>query len=110
MTEATNGAGPGHNSKARKRLIVNTMKRLEALEIERKAIGDQIAEIKNKEIKGELGMKITDFNIARRVYLLEGEDRRELFATMRETFDALGVGETLNFVTALEKDGDGAAT
>jgi uncharacterized protein (UPF0335 family) len=107
MTEGVNGAG--HNAKARKKVIVNTIRRLEALEAERKLVSEQIAEIKAKEIKGDLGMKITDFNVARRLYALEGEDRRELFATLRETFSALGAGDQLDFIDAMRGEkGEGA--
>ncbi len=81
--------------------IVNVIKRLAVLDDERRALTAEINDIKQREIKGELGMLITDFNIARRMYLLEGDDRRQMLATLRETFDALGVGEQLDFLSAV---------
>lgn len=91
----------GHNATARKENIVSVIKRLAVLDEEIRSLSQARNEIKQKEVKGDLGMKISDFNIARRVYLLEGDDRRQMLATMRETFDALGIGEQLDFITAM---------
>src|ERR1700723_1092400 len=68
------------------------------LETERKTIGARISELKQKRIKGDLGMKIADFAVAYRLYGLEQDDRDTLFDTLRETFEALGVGTQLGFL------------
>jgi len=99
-------AGPGHNSRARKDVIVSVCREVTALEAERKVLGEQIRTIKTKKIKGDLGMKIGDFNIAFRLYQLEGEARDQLLDTIRETFNAQGVGEQLDWVTASQRAAD----
>lgn len=100
-----------HNSKARKEIISSVCSELHALESEKASINEQIAELKNKRIKGDLGMKVSDFNFAYRAYKLEGKDRALLLDTMRETFEALGIGEQLDFITASQrKPGDAGAS
>lgn len=93
----------GHSPSNRKTIIIDVIRRLSILEAERKALSDEMREIRNREIKGDLGMKLSDFNVARRLYLLEGDDRRQMLSTIRETFDALGVGEQLDWITATER-------
>lgn len=93
----------------RKQTIVDAIKRISALEGERKSIGEDIRSVKNKLIKGELKMKIGDFNVAMRLYNLEGEDRNELLDTIHETFNALGIGDQLDWLKASEKVQAGAS-
>lgn len=102
-TERPEIEAPPPNSNSRHATIVNVIQRLAALDEERKSISDTIAAIKQKEIKGDLGMKISDFNVARRLYLLEGDDRRQMLATIKETFDALKIGEQLDFISAMSQ-------
>ena len=90
-----------HNAKARRGIIKRAMKQIVDLEAQRKEIGESIRTVKQKLIKGDLGMKIGDFNAALRLYQLEGEDRDVFFDTLRETFEALGAGDQLDFVDAL---------
>ena len=97
------------NVGARKDIIVSVMKEVTALEGERKEIGEKIRSLKNTKIKGDLGMKIGDFNIALRLYNLEGNDRDELLDTVRETFEALGVGDQLDWVQASNRMTAGAS-
>jgi len=87
-----------HNVAARGDIIKRCCSEIAGLEAERKTIGDQIRAIKQKQIKGDLGMKIADFNAALRLHSLEDEARDEFFDTLRETFQALGVGQQLNFL------------
>ncbi len=75
-----------------------------ALEAERKSIAEQIRAIKRQRVKGDLGMKVTDFNAALRLYSLEGEARDQFFDTLRETFSALGVGQQLDWVDAMSSE------
>jgi len=101
--KSTKTEGAGHNSGARSQTIQDVCRRLTALESERKAISDDIRSLKQTEIKGNLGMKISDFNVALRLYQLEGDDRDELLSTVRETFEALGIGEQLDWLKADER-------
>lgn len=90
-----------HNMKARAGLIIEACRRIINLEEQRKALSQDIAGVKNKIVKGDLGMKISDFNISLRVYRLEGDDRATLFDTLQECFAALKVGAQLNFLEAI---------
>tara|TARA_Y100000310_G_scaffold328422_1_gene396525 strand:- start:355 stop:696 length:342 start_codon:yes stop_codon:yes gene_type:complete len=108
MPDATKPNGGGSNSESRKATITDVMQSLAGLEAQRKSLGEQIREIKQIKIKGELGMKIGDFNIAMRLYALEGEARDELLDTVRETFEALGVGEQLDWIAASNRAGSSA--
>lgn len=98
--------GEGHNSDGeidRPALIKSTCAELDRLEGERKELSDKISKLKNENIKGKLGMKIADFNITRRLYSLEGDNRDQLLATIKEGFDALGAGDQLDFIAAMER-------
>ena len=98
------GNGPGHNSlAARADTIREVCQRVTAWEAERKAISAKITAEKQKRIKGDLGMKIGDFNAALRFHQLEGDDRDQLLNTIHETFKALGVHEQLDWITASER-------
>jgi len=88
----------GHNSKERQAIIVKCVQEIVALESKRDQISEQIRDIKQTRIKGELNMKIGDFNAALRLYRLEGDDREAFMETLRETFLALGLGEQLDFL------------
>lgn len=102
---------PQANSAARADTIRKACRQIIELEEQRKEIGAAISNVKNTLVKGDLGMKLADFNIALRLYKLEGDDRDELFDTLKETFEALGVGEQLGFLDALkqQKDAEAAA-
>ena len=67
------------NSAARADTIRSACREISKLEAERKSIGKQISSIKQKKVKGDLGMKIADFNVALRLYGLEAEDRDGFF-------------------------------
>lgn len=90
-----------HNVKARKAMINDACRRICSLEEQRKAISQDIAAVKQKTVKGDLGMQISDFNIALRVYRLEGDARTTLFDTLKECFAALNVGAQLTFLDAI---------
>jgi hypothetical protein len=97
------GTTEGHNSEARAEIIRAACRDITALVSERNSISSEIREIKQSRIKGDLNMKLSDFNTALRLYQLEGDDRDELFHTLRECFQALGVGEQLDFLGALKE-------
>ncbi len=105
MNEATSNGhdgeatvDPKHNIKARKEIINEVVKELASLEADRKELGESIRAVKQKRIKGDLGMKIADFNAVVRLYNLEVKDRNLYLDTLRETFSALGLGEQLDFI------------
>lgn len=91
------------NVGARSDIINSVIREVVRLEGERDAISEDIRSLKQTKIKGDLGMKIGDFNIALRLYKLEGDDRDELLDTIHETFSALGMGETLDWIKASER-------
>ncbi len=93
----------GDNSKVRADIIIEVCRKVSTLESKRKLIGEEIREIKNKNIKGDLGIKIGDFNVAYRLYQLEGEARDQLLDTIRETFAALGVGQQLDWLEVSQR-------
>lgn len=102
------GNGPGHNSSARADTIREVCQRVTSWEAEAKAIRAKITAEKQKRIKGDLGMKISDFGVALRLHQLEGDDRDLLLDTIHETFKALGVHEQLDWVTASQRAGQAA--
>lgn len=92
------------NSAARADTIREAVAWLAEREAERKAINAEIAEYKQKHIKGDLGFKIADFNAIYRVSQLEVEDRDALLDTLREGFAALEIGGSLDWVAAAEAE------
>lgn len=92
----------------RDEIIRQTYQDLAALEAQSKTIREQIKVIKQKRIKADLGMKIVDFNLACRLIDLEGEDRAKALDVIREVHNALGIGETVDWVEALRKIDDEA--
>ena len=99
----TDSNPPQANSALRAETIRKACRQITELEEQRKEIGAAISNVKNTLVKGDLGMKLADFNFALRLYKLEGDDRDELFDTLKETFEALGVGEQLGFLDALRQ-------
>lgn len=100
MTEATEG----HNSAARADLIRGTIRALDDIDSQIRVLQEQRTAIKNKNIKADLGMKVADFNVLRRFYGLQQEDRDTLFDTIREGFAALGIGDQASFLPALDEE------
>ena len=97
--EGMAGTTAGHNSAAREDTILAVCRERGALEAERATLTEQIGELMQKRVKGDLGMKIVDFNLAYRLYKLEGDDRDQCLDAIRECFTALGIGEQLDFLT-----------
>lgn len=98
--ESENPSGnAGHNAKARAKTIRDAISCIVGLKAQRAAIQEQITEAKGK-VK-ELGIKMAEFNVALRLYELEREDRDEALDQLRECFDALKIGEQLDFLSAM---------
>jgi hypothetical protein len=91
------------NSAARAETIRDAVRWLAKREAEAKAINAEIREYKQKHIKGDLGFKIADFNAVYRVSQLEVEDRDLLLDCVREGFEALGIGGSVDWVQAAER-------
>lgn len=92
------------NSAARRTTIREAVEWIAAKERERKKIGAEINEYKQKHIKGDLGFKLADFNAVYRVSQLEVEDRDQLLDTLREGFAALEINQSLDWVAAAEAE------
>ncbi len=116
MARRKNGNGDGDefqedaprtlsNSKARKETILKACRELAGLLAERKELGEKIGKLKQTLVKGDLGMKIADFNLAFRLYQLEGEDRDQTLDTLKECFGALGIGGQLDWIEAAAAGG-----
>lgn len=91
------------NSKMRRAIIREVCEEVVKLEAERAEITASIATLVNTKIKGQLGFKKGDFNAALRIYKLDREDRAEFLDTLEETFSALGIGKTLDWIEAAQK-------
>lgn len=92
------------NQKDRDALIRKTAAELSKLEDEREAVALRIKALKNINVKGRLGMKIKDFNVAVALHEMERPDRTGLLSTIQDVARALKTGETVNFLDIIEKD------
>lgn len=97
-----------HNAKHVKKVIAEAAGEIIRLKGEKSAIQELIAEQRGR-IKS-LGIKAAEFNVALRYYELEREDRAGDLDNLKVCFEALGMGEQLDWIAAKEKgaeDGDG---
>ena len=95
-------AGLGHNSDARAAAIREVLAELDRLDDEIKLLQDERTKLKQAKIKGDLGFKMSDFNLGRRLYKLDTDDRNVTLKIMREMFGALGIGEQSSFLGAID--------
>lgn len=102
-TEDGDAPGITHNSGDRRVLIQSAYQELERFENELAEIREARKSFKDEVIKGKLGMKTSDFMAGYRLYKLEGSDRDAMLDTIRECFDALGIGGQLDWVAAAER-------
>lgn len=104
LNGGANDDGPSeqHNSAARADTIRAAVRYIANAQAEIKALREDLNEYKQKHIKGDLGMKLSDFAAVYRVSQLEVEDRDKLLDTLREGFAALGLGGQLNWLDATE--------
>ena len=93
---------PQHNSAARADTLRKAMRELDRIEGDIAVLREEAKSLKNTLIKSDLGMKLADFAVFRRLHQLEGDARDELADVIREGFLALGIGEQSSFLTALE--------
>ena len=85
-------------------VIKSAADRIMRLKSEKAEIQAQITEVKS-EVKA-VGVKMTDFNAALRLYELEAEDRNESLDNLRICFQALGVGEQGQLFPAVAASND----
>ena len=89
------------NSKARKEIIKEVSSRLISLDSQIANLQSKRRNLINTRIKGDLDMKVADFNAAYRLAKLEREDRAAYLEVVAETFVALGVGKQSDFFDLL---------
>jgi len=98
-------AAPAPTKSNRAELIRGCVAEINRLQAEKDSIGEQIREVKAR-VKGELDMKISDFNVALRLAKLENDDRDGMLDTIRECFLALGIGEQGSLFPEKKGNGD----
>jgi len=91
------------NSVARADLIRESAGHIAMLEAKAKAINAEIRKYKIEVIRGHLGFKIADFNAVCRISQLDAADRDQLLECVREGFQALGLGGSVDWVDAAER-------
>lgn len=90
----------GSNSKERAAIIAEAVSNIIRLKGEKNAIQEQITE-QRARVKA-LGIKAIDFTVALRLHELEVEDRNSSLDSIRECCEALGMGETVDWVKVVE--------
>ena len=106
MTETPDHPTQGHNAAARKKIIRDVMQKLDGIDGQIAELQEERTKLKNVHVKGDLGMKVADFNILRRFRNLDDDNRDSLFDTLREGFKALNIGVQSSFLETLDKDED----
>lgn len=103
--QVENSGNIGSNSKERAAIIAEAVSNIIRLKGEKAAIQEQITE-QRARVKA-LGIKAIDFTVALRLYELDTEDRNSSLDSLRECCEALEIGQTLDWVTAVQME-DGA--
>lgn len=85
----------GHNSAARRDAIRSIKYQLDDVNSRIAELTEERKQIKGR-IKSDLGWKVSDWNAMARLADLEAEPRDQMLDTIREGFEALGVGGQLN--------------
>lgn len=89
--KSENGTDRTHNLGEQKKIIAEAALGIIRLKAERAAIQEAIGEQRAK-VKA-LGIRMTDFNAALRLYELEADERDQSLDGLRLCFEALGLGE-----------------
>jgi hypothetical protein len=95
-------SAPQSNSAARADLIREAVQQQADFDAALKTLNAEVREFKTKTIKGDLGFKLADWAAVYRVSQLADEDRDTLLETVREGFAALGIGQSVDWVTAAQ--------
>jgi hypothetical protein len=105
-------SAPRHlsNSAARHDTIRSAVRQVSELEAKRekfraqaREVGAEIKSVKNRIIQGELGFTLKDFAWAQGLYDSPEEIRARTIETLRECSAALGFGQQLDWITAVEQ-------
>jgi len=92
----------GDNSKPARAEIIRSIKaELDEIEIAKGELSLRAKKAKGR-IKAELGEKVADFNVLIRFVDLEEDPRSELNRLLKEGFAALGIGQQMNFMDAID--------
>ena len=92
----------GSNSRERRAIIAEVVSNIIRLKGEKQRIQEEITE-QRARVKA-LGIKAIDFGVALRLYELEVEDRNASLDSIREACEALGMGETVDWVKVVETE------
>jgi len=94
----------GHNAKARRAMYRDKHRELTAIEakeddlrVKMKAFGKEKSNI-YREVKSELGVSRTDFEVMRRVVQLSKDEREETVSHFQEIYESLRPGEQMSFL------------
>lgn len=90
------------NTGARAEIIRSACRYIADQQAAIKEIQADIAEYKSTHVKGDLGMKASDFAVILRAYKLEDDNRDSFIDAIREGFAALGIGGQGDFLGALD--------
>jgi ribosome modulation factor len=103
-SESNGGENPSankeHNAGERAKIMREAAAEIIRLKAQKASIQEQIAEQRGR-IKS-LDIKAIDFNVAMRLMELEAEDRDKSLDGLREAFEALGVGQQLDWVSGID--------
>lgn len=100
----TSGFVPPPNTGARAETVREAITAIDHIE---RQISDLKADIKaiiETQIVADLGIKKRDFALMRKLYAIDSGERDTLFDAIRECFDALGCGEQLDWLGALDRE------
>ena len=98
-------APPAVNSTARAEIIREAHETISEYERQMKGIKAEIKAVIETRIVAGLGMRKGDFALARKLHDMDQEKRDGLQDTIRETFRALSVGATVNWLDVAEGEG-----
>ena len=92
-----------HNLDFRTSTIQAACRELDKMEEEIKELNDAKSAYRNKYIKGDLQMKLGDFDAMRRIYNMAEDRQGEYLDALREGFKALGVEGQLDWIKIDER-------
>lgn len=91
----------GHNLANRRKLIRDFIRSLVEIDAAMQPYKDQRKDIM-KRVKDDLNMNAAQFKVAVKLAQMEQVERDEVADTIREVFEALGMGQQSNFIPVLE--------
>lgn len=101
-TDGPVSSGPKHNLGALNKAIVKLHRELAPLEAEKAGASEEIRSLR-QTFKADTGMALADFDAARRLIMLEDEERHTKLDNFMVIYNALKPGEQINWVDAAEQ-------